>query len=82
MKNKIAECRKNRKMSQTQLSIKVGISRPYLSDIERGIKTPGAIIVKNICDVLDVSFEKLFCADDVHYSIQEEMLDPTGTERR
>ncbi|GBF33974.1 hypothetical protein DCCM_3085 [Desulfocucumis palustris] len=80
MKNRIAEYRKKAGMSQDQLSKKIGISRPYLSDIERGIKIPGAIIVKKICNILKTNFEALFFTEDVHYS-EHILLKTAGRER-
>lgn len=60
MKNKIAEYRTEKKITQTELAQRVGITRPYLSEIERGIKEPGSVIAKKICLVLKVTFEDLF----------------------
>lgn len=61
MKNKVAEYRKKAGLSQEELSNIIGITRPYLSEIERGIKVPGADIAKYLCLALEASFERLFC---------------------
>lgn len=74
MKNRIAELRKNKGLAQEELADRVKITRPYLSDIERGKKTPGAEIALKICRELDKNFEDVFFASDVHHGKR-----PTGT---
>ena len=62
MKNKVAVFRKDARLSQEELAKIIGITRTYLSEIERGKKVPGADIAKFLCIVLEVPFEVLFCA--------------------
>jgi len=38
----------------------VGITRPYLSDIERGVKTPGGDIIIRIANYLKLPVEEIF----------------------
>jgi transcriptional regulator with XRE-family HTH domain len=38
----------------------VGISNPYLSQIERGLRAPSEAVLQSIADVLQVSSETLF----------------------
>lgn len=64
MRNRIAILRESKKMSQAELAKAVGISRPYLSDIERGISDPTTKIARRICEVLGRPFEDVFCADE------------------
>jgi putative transcriptional regulator len=70
MENLIVKYRNKINLSQNKLAKEVGITRPYLSDIERGIKTPGARIAINICKALNATFEDIFFADTVNYSDQ------------
>jgi transcriptional regulator with XRE-family HTH domain len=42
-------------MTQEQLSFRAGISRPYISQLERNIKSPTVETLFRICDALDVS---------------------------
>lgn len=56
---KIKELREDQKLSQERLSDKVDITRTYLSDIERGKRSPSYDIVKKIADALGVSINDL-----------------------
>jgi putative transcriptional regulator len=75
VKNRIAEFRKKIGLSQAQLAKEIKITRPYLSDIERGIKSPTVDIAKRLCQVLEINFESLFCYHDVNYSEQNSSCD-------
>lgn len=59
MRNKIAVLRKGR-FSQQELADIVGISRPYMSDIERNVNDPTAALASRICKALGESFERVF----------------------
>jgi transcriptional regulator with XRE-family HTH domain len=41
--------------TQEQLSFQAGLSRPYISELERNIKSPTVDTLFRICDALDVS---------------------------
>ncbi len=56
----LREQRKAAKLSLRQLSELAGISNPYLSQIERGLKKPSAEILQQIARGLEVSAESLF----------------------
>jgi putative transcriptional regulator len=77
MDNKIAELRSKKGLTQTKLASMAGITRPYLSEIERGLKTPGADIAKRICEALAEPFEEVFCSPAVNYNAQDKL---TGTD--
>lgn len=62
MRNNVAACRKG-KFSQAELAQAAGITRPYLSDIERGISNPTSGVVRRICQALGKSFEEVFCGE-------------------
>jgi transcriptional regulator with XRE-family HTH domain len=52
------ELRKRREragLTQEELSFKAGISRPYISQLERNLKSPTVDTLFRICDALDVS---------------------------
>lgn len=54
MKIKLEQIRKQRKMSQLQLSKKTGIARSYISEIENGIyKNVGAEIICKLAKALN-----------------------------
>lgn len=54
MRTKIREIRTKKKLTQSQLAEKIGISRAYLAEIELGTKTPSLHVVKKLCEVLRV----------------------------
>jgi transcriptional regulator with XRE-family HTH domain len=47
-------------LSMRQLAAMANVSNPYLSQIERGVYTPSAQVLKGIADALDISAETLF----------------------
>jgi transcriptional regulator with XRE-family HTH domain len=55
--------RRNRELSEysmRQFAELVGISNPYLSQIERGLRAPSEHVVESIADVLKVSADTLY----------------------
>jgi transcriptional regulator with XRE-family HTH domain len=42
-------------MTQEQLSFRAGLSRPYIRQLERNLKSPTIETLFRICDALDVS---------------------------
>ncbi len=56
----LREQRRAAKLSLRQLSELAGISNPYLSQIERGLKKPSAEILQQIARGLKVSAESLY----------------------
>ena len=48
------------KLSMRQVAQTVGISNPYLSQIERGLRQPSARILKDIAKALRISAETLY----------------------
>ena len=64
----LREQRLTKKLSLRQLSAIAGISNPYLSQIERGVKRPSAEILQQIAKGLSISAETLY--------VQAGLLDP------
>ena len=58
--NRLAEIRKEKKLSQTDLAKTVGVSRNTISSIETGQYTPTAKLALLLCTALDKSFEQIF----------------------
>ncbi len=52
--------RERANLSLRRLAQKAGISNPYLSQIERGIKKPSAEILRNLSRALEVSAATLY----------------------
>jgi transcriptional regulator with XRE-family HTH domain len=64
--------RERTEMSLRRLSELSGISNPYLSQIERGLRKPSADILQQLAKALEVSAETLY--------VQAGMLEPRGGE--
>src|SRR4249920_2915837 len=56
----IREQREQAKISMRQLAQSAGISNPYLSQIERGLRKPSADILQAIARALQISSETLY----------------------
>lgn len=72
-------------MSVRKLADQAGISNPYLSQIERGLRKPSAEILKSLARALEISTESLFeragLLDGIEHSNVEDAIasDPTLT---
>ena len=72
----LREQRQSARLSLRQLSALAGVSNPYLSQIERGLKRPSAEILQQLAKGLEVSAESLY----VKAGILDEAFTPqTGT---
>jgi transcriptional regulator with XRE-family HTH domain len=84
----IREQRRGARLSLRKLSDLAGISNPYLSQIERGLRKPSAEILQAIAKALRISAETLYVRagildDDREHDLVAEILrDPTITERQ
>ena len=56
----LREQRTNAKLSLRQLAALAGVSNPYLSQIERGLKKPSAEILQELAKGLQISAESLY----------------------
>jgi transcriptional regulator with XRE-family HTH domain len=68
----ISDQRRNARLSLRKLSELAGISNPYLSQIERGLRKPSAEILQGIARGLRISAETLY----VRAGILDEQGDP------
>jgi transcriptional regulator with XRE-family HTH domain len=55
----VRSLRKQRGLSQEDLAEKSGISRNYVSDIERGVRNPGLLVMVALAKALRVSLREL-----------------------
>jgi transcriptional regulator with XRE-family HTH domain len=86
----LREQRKNSKLSIRQLAAAAGVSNPYLSQIERGLRKPSAEILQQLAKGLRISAEQLYMhagiLDERDDSSQEfatvVMADPSLSERQ
>jgi transcriptional regulator with XRE-family HTH domain len=55
MGEELRKLRERAGLTQEELSFKAGLSRPYISQLERNLKSPTVDTPIRICDALDVS---------------------------
>lgn len=75
----IRDQRRAARLSLRKLSERAGISNPYLSQIERGLRKPSAEILQSIAKALEISSETLYVRagildEDRHRSLVDEIL--------
>lgn len=63
LRNRLKEIRAEKKMSQSQLAERVGVSRNTISSIETGQFSPTAKLALILCIALDKKFEDIFYFD-------------------
>lgn len=56
----LREQRTNARLSLRQLAEQAGVSNPYLSQIERGLRRPSAEVLQQIAKALRISAEQLY----------------------
>ena len=85
----IRDQRRNARLSLRKLSELAGISNPYLSQIERGLRKPSAEILQGIARGLRISAETLYVRagilderDDNPDLVATILQDPTLSERQ
>jgi transcriptional regulator with XRE-family HTH domain len=86
----LREQRREARLSLRQLAEQAGVSNPYLSQIERGLRRPSAEVLKELAKALRISAETLYVRagildpqQDGERSVQVSVLsDPTLTERQ
>lgn len=65
MLNKVREQRHVSGLSQKDLAKKLGVSRPTISNIERGIYDPSGTLILNIAKMFGKPVEQIFFIDNV-----------------
>ena len=86
----LKEQRTSARLSLRQLADQAGVSNPYLSQIERGLRKPSAEVLQQIARALRISAEQLYIRagilspdDGVGGSVELAILGDTGlTERQ
>src|SRR6476620_303997 len=86
----LREQRTEARLSLRQLAEQVGVSNPYLSQIERGLRRPSAEVLQQLAKALRISAEQLYVRagivspeDGVGGSVQLAVLGDTAlTERQ
>jgi transcriptional regulator with XRE-family HTH domain len=85
----IREQRRLGHLSLRKLSEQAGVSNPYLSQIERGLRKPSAEILQQIANALQISAETLYVRAGIleertgdHDLVREIRRDPVLTEEQ
>ncbi|MDB1087931.1 helix-turn-helix transcriptional regulator [Streptomyces sp. ACA25] len=71
----LREQRRQAKLSLRQLADAAGVSNPYLSQIERGLRKPSAEILQQIAKGLEISAETLYVRAGI---LDEREAEPSG----
>lgn len=58
--HRIASIRGQKKISQLSLSLKAGVSKSYLSDLENGRRNPSVLVLNRIASALKIPLASLF----------------------
>ena len=61
----IANCRKQKNLTQMQLSEKIGVTDKAISKWERGIAMPDSSIMLELCDILGISVNELLSGEKI-----------------
>ena len=62
----IAECRKQKGLTQMQLAEKLGITDKAISKWERGIAMPDSSIMLELCGILDITVNELLSGEKIN----------------
>lgn len=61
----ILECRKNKKLTQSELAEKIGVTDKSISNWENGRNMPDLSLFKPLCDILEISINDLISGEKV-----------------
>ena len=61
----ISECRKNKKLTQSELAEKLGVTDKSISNWENGRNMPDLSLFKPLCDILEISINDLISGEKV-----------------
>ena len=61
----ISECRKNKKLTQSELAEKLGVTDKSISNWENGRNMPDLSLFKPLCDILEISINDLISGEIV-----------------
>lgn len=61
----ILECRKNKKLTQSELAEKLGVTDKSISNWENGRNMPDLSLFKPLCDILEISINDLISGEKI-----------------
>lgn len=71
----IAECRKKRKLTQSELGEKLGVTEKSISNWENGRNMPDLSLFKPLCDELDITINDLMSGEKINKDIYQEKFE-------
>lgn len=71
----IAECRKTKKLTQSELAEKLGVTDKSVSNWENGRNMPDLSLFKTLCELLDISINDLISGEKISKEIYQEKLE-------
>lgn len=71
----IANCRKDKKLTQEQLAEKLNISKNAVSKWERGLNLPDVSIMQDLCKILNITLNELFIGEKILDEQYKEVAD-------
>ena len=66
----IAKCRKDKKMTQSELSEKLGVTDKSIGNWENGRNMPDLSLFKPLCDVLGITINDLLSGESGYCKIE------------
>ena len=71
----IAKCRKDKKLTQSELAEKLGVTNKSISNWENGRNMPDLSLFKSLCESLDISINDLISGEKVSKDKYQEKLE-------
>lgn len=71
----ILECRKNKKLTQSELAEKLGVTDKSISNWENGRNMPDLSLFKPLCDILEISINDLISGEKVRKDKYQEKFE-------
>ena len=71
----ILECRKDKKLTQTELAEKLGVTDKFISNWENGRNMPDLSLFKPLCQILDISINDLISGEKISKDKYQEKLE-------
>ena len=71
----IAECRKNQKLTQSELANKLGVTEKSISNWENGRNMPDLSLFNPICNELEITINELMCGEKLEQKNYQKKLE-------
>ena len=71
----ILKCRKDKKLTQTELAEKLGVTDKSISNWENGRNMPDLSLFKPLCQILDISINDLISGEKISKDKYQERLE-------